>query len=164
MGVGDAAGLAEAADLLRAFNVEFDEPAPDTPALAARLGEVVATGDAVLLIDDPAVGVAVLRFRPALWSVGAEAYLAELYVVPAERGQGLGRALLSSAIDLARVRGADTIDLATSEDDVAARALYESMGFTNREGPGGPLMFVYERELATPDGPPSPGPRDETAG
>ena len=161
---GDAAGLAEAADLLRAFNAEFDEPAPEATALAARLGEVVAAGDAVILIDEPAIGVAVLRFRPALWSAGAEAYLAELYVVPAERGRGLGRALLSSAVDLARERGADTIDLGTSEDDVAARALYESMGFTNREGPGGPVMFVYERELATPDRPASPGPRDEAAG
>ena len=31
-----------------------------------------------------------------------------------------------------------------TEDDVAARALYERMGFTRHEGgPGGPVMFVY---------------------
>ena len=40
------------------------------------------------------------------------------------------------------------IDLGTSEDDVAARALYESAGFTNREGgPAGPRMLYYERDL-----------------
>ena len=48
----------------------------------------------------------------------------------------------------ARVAGADYIDLGTSEDDTAARGLYESLGFTNREGrPDGPVMYVYEREL-----------------
>ena len=51
-------------------------------------------------------------------------------------------------MDYARARGADRIDLNTSEDDVAARALYERTGFTNREGsPDGPVMLYYEREL-----------------
>ena len=89
-----------------------------------------------------------LRFRPSLWSEGRECYLAELYVVPARRGHGLGRALLEAAMALARARGADHMDLGTSEDDVAARALYESCGFVNREKPpDGPVMYVYEREL-----------------
>jgi ribosomal protein S18 acetylase RimI-like enzyme len=52
------------------------------------------------------------------------------------------------AMDEARTRGADYMDLGTSEDDGAARRLYESLGFTNREGrPDGPIMYVYEREL-----------------
>ena len=39
-------------------------------------------------------------------------------------------------------------DIATSVDDTAARGLYESAGFTNREGrPDGPAMLFYEREL-----------------
>jgi hypothetical protein len=52
-------------------------------------------------------------------------------------------------MDHARERGAARIDLNTSEDDVAARALYESAGFTNREGgPDGPTMLYYERDLS----------------
>jgi ribosomal protein S18 acetylase RimI-like enzyme len=48
----------------------------------------------------------------------------------------------------AKERGAAHIDLGTSEADVAARALYESAGFTNREGrPDGPVMLYYERDL-----------------
>ena len=40
------------------------------------------------------------------------------------------------------------MDLGTSEGDVAARALYESLGFSNREGPpDGPISYFYEREL-----------------
>jgi len=32
--------------------------------------------------------------------------------------------------------------------DTAARALYESLGFTNREGkPDGPINYFYERDL-----------------
>ncbi|MFL6168614.1 MAG: GNAT family N-acetyltransferase, partial [Ornithinibacter sp.] len=92
-------------------------------------------------------GVSLLRFRPALWTEALECYLAELYVVPARRGDGLGRALLRACIDRARGRGCDFIDLSTSEDDVAARHLYESHGFRRTEGDGGPLAFHYEREL-----------------
>ena len=47
----------------------------------------------------------------------------------------------------ARMRGADTMNIEVDEPDIAARRLYESLGFTNREGRDGPLMYVYEREL-----------------
>ena len=64
------------------------------------------------------------------------------------RGQGIGRALLETAIELSRQRGAAGIDLNTGETDTAARGLYESMVFTNREGgPDGPSMLFYEREI-----------------
>ena len=89
-----------------------------------------------------------MRCRPSLWSEALECYLAELYVVPERRGRGLGLALMDAAIEHARRRGADQMDLGTSEDDVAARRLYESLGFTNREGrPDGRAMYFYEREL-----------------
>jgi ribosomal protein S18 acetylase RimI-like enzyme len=135
--------------LLDAFNREFDEPTPGPQQLAARVAELLRGGEtAVLIGGEGPDGVAVLRFRPSLWSAALECYLAELYVVPPRRGHGLGRALLDAATDLARQRGADHIDLGTSESDVAARGLYESAGFTNREGgAGGPIMYVYEREL-----------------
>lgn len=69
-------------------------------------------------------------------------------MVPAVRGQGIGRALLEAAIEAARDAGATGIDLNTGETDTAARALYESAGFTNREGsPDGPAMLFYEREI-----------------
>jgi ribosomal protein S18 acetylase RimI-like enzyme len=90
----------------------------------------------------------VLRFRPAIFTDALECYLAELYVAPERRGRGLGRALMEAAIELARAEGETNMDLGTSEDDVAARALYESLGFSNREGrAGGPVNYFYEREL-----------------
>ena len=135
--------------LLDDFNREFGDPTPGVAQLAARIEELLAGGEtSVLLAGEPPDGLAVLRFRKAIWSQGLECYLAELYVVPAMRGRGLGRALMQAAIDLARERGADYMELGTGEQDVAARALYESLGFSNREGkPEGPLNYYYEREL-----------------
>ena len=53
-----------------------------------------------------------------------------------------------SAIELARREGAAHMDLGTSENDVAARALYERLGFSNREGRAdGPINYFYERDL-----------------
>ncbi|MGI8902617.1 MAG: GNAT family N-acetyltransferase [Solirubrobacteraceae bacterium] len=111
--------------------------------------ELLAAGEITVLIggSEPH-GLAVLRFRPAIWTNALECYLAELYVTPGHRGRGLGRALMESAIELARGRGASYMDLGTGEDDVAARALYESLGFSHREGkPDGPVNYCYEREL-----------------
>lgn len=135
--------------LLHDFNSEFDDPTPGPRALADRLRSLMESGDATVLVGDPEPhGLVVLRFREALFDEALECYLAELYVVPAQRGRGLGRALLEAAIEVARREGATHMDLGTAEDDVAARALYESLGFDNREGkPGGPVNYFYERDL-----------------
>jgi ribosomal protein S18 acetylase RimI-like enzyme len=135
--------------LLHDFNTEYDDPTPGPDKLAGRIRELLAGGDtAVLLAGAGPDGLAVLRFRPAVWSEALECYLAELYVAPPVRGRGLGRALMNAAMALARDEGADYMDLGTAETDVAARALYESLGFSNREGkPDGPINYYYEREL-----------------
>ena len=135
--------------LLYDFNREFDEPTPEPAVLAERLRQLIEGGDTlVLLAGDGPDGLAVLRFRAAIWSSGLECYLAELYVEPACRGRGLGRALMEAALREARGRGADTMDIGVDEPDLAARRLYESLGFTNRAGGAdGPLMYVYERQL-----------------
>lgn len=139
----------EIARLLHDFNLEFLEPSPGVEFMTSRVRTLLEAGEiAVLLAGDGPDGLSLFRFRPALWSEGLETYLQELYVVPPLRGRGIGRALLERTMDLAREKGADGIDLNTGETDTAARALYESMGFTNREGsPDGPSMLFYEREL-----------------
>jgi GNAT superfamily N-acetyltransferase len=137
------------ARLLHDFNEEFGDPTPGPAVLAERMRQLLAEGDtAVLLGGAGPDGLAVLRFRPAIWTQALECYLAELYVVPPSRGRGLGRRLLQAAIACARSRRASHIELGTAETDVVARALYESLGFSNREGrPDGPLNYFYEREL-----------------
>jgi ribosomal protein S18 acetylase RimI-like enzyme len=144
--VEDAVAIAR---LLHDFNVEYDEPTPPVEELAETIGRLLEEGEiTVLLAGLGPAGLSLFRFRPGIWSAGAETYLQELYVAPPLRGRGIGRALLEATIAVARERGADGIDLNTGETDTAARALYESMGFTNREGGSdGPSMLFYEREI-----------------
>lgn len=145
----DAADAPEVARLLHDFNTEFDEPTPGVEALSERARRLMAEGEiTVLLGGERPDGIAVLRLRPALWAEGLDAYLEELYVAPERRGQGIGRAMLEATMDAAREAGAVRIDLGTSVEDTAAIGLYESCGFSNREGePDGPQMLVYERDL-----------------
>jgi len=141
-----AADAAVIGGLLDRFNREFGEPSPGEEWLAARMAGLLTGGDTdVVLGGDGPDGVAVLRFRPSIWTAGDECYLAELYVVPAHRNAGLGRAIMDAAIRHARRRGADWMSIEVDEPDLAARHLYESLGFTNRDN--GAVMYVYEREL-----------------
>ncbi len=137
------------ARLLHDFNTEYDDYTPGVDVLTKNARRMIENDEmTVLLAGDGPDAIAELRFRTSVWSDGLHAYLEELYVAPQLRGQGIGRTLLNAAMDLARERGAMGMDLGTSHDDVAARALYESVGFTNREGrPDGPVLYYYEREL-----------------
>jgi GNAT superfamily N-acetyltransferase len=143
------ADAADAARLLHDFNAEFGDITPGPGALTERITELLDAGEVTILLVGPGPdGIAVLRFRPAIFETTKTAYLEELYVAPAKRGQGLGRALIDATIELARSEGAGWLEVATSEDDKAARGLYVSAGFTDREGgPDGPVMLFYEREL-----------------
>ena len=143
-------GVAAAAQLLHDFNCGYDEPAPHE--LAARLAELIE-GDHVMVLlareDETGVGVgvAVMRVQPSVWSPAQEVYLAEMYVIPSQRGQGYGRELITEAMRVARERGADYALVITSEEDRLAQRLYEAAGFRRTEGEGGPLMLAYELEL-----------------
>jgi len=147
--LGEPADAVSIGRLLDDFNNEFGDPTPGAEWLAERVSQLLGEGEtAVLLAGAGPDGLALLRFRPGIWTEGLECYLAELYVAPDRRGRGLGRALMQAAIALARSRGAEHMDLGTSETDLAARALYESLGFSNREGRlDGPINYFYEREL-----------------
>ncbi len=136
------------ARLLRDFQLEFEVPTPPVEDVTDRLRTLLVAGEVTALLignREQPVGLAVLRFRTALFYDSTDAYLEELYVVPGRRGDGLGRRLMEAVLDLARERGCGRIELGTEEDDTAARGLYESLGFTNRDR--GELMFFYERDL-----------------
>jgi GNAT superfamily N-acetyltransferase len=148
----EAADAAAVAQLLHDFNNEYEDYTPGVPALTERIGELLAEGAiTVLLAGDPPAGFALFRLRPSLWAKAGDAYLEELYVIPERRRQGLGRALLEASIEAARRAGANHFELTTGETDTEARTLYESRGFTNREGaPDGPRMLYYELDLHGP--------------
>jgi len=137
------------ARMLHDFNVEFDTPTPGVPFLTDRCRELIdAEETTIVLGGEPPLGLGVLFFRPSLWSAGEEVYLAELYVVPDRRDEGIGGAIMGTAMDLARSRGATDMQIGVDEPDVDTRRFYERLGFRNHD-PEDPTarMFFYEREL-----------------
>lgn len=133
---------------LRAFNAEYDDPAPEESWLAARVADLLGDDTLVVLSEqsEEVVGLALLRIRRSLWEDADEAYLAELYVRPELRGRGLGKALLVETMAEARRRGCTYMDLTTTNQDEAAVALYESVGFDRHER-SGPDTWSYYFEI-----------------
>jgi len=71
------------------------------------------------------------QLYPTFCSVAAAPIyvLYDLYVAPASRGAGLGRALMLNAQAFAAANGAARMDLSTAQTNAAAQALYESLGW-----------------------------------
>lgn len=67
------------------------------------------------------------------------AHLFAMWVAPAARGGGLGRALVDAVVAWARGRGADQVILRISDGNVGARRLYEAAGFVLDEHDREPL-------------------------
>lgn len=142
------ADAAVVARLLHDFNTEFSTPTPDARELQSRLTLLLAGDDVVvLLIGEPASGVAVLSFRPNVWYRGPVAILDELYVRPELRGHRLGSALLDAALHLVQERGGSLIKINVDGEDTDARRFYEAHGFTNTEPDQTDPMLYYYREL-----------------
>ena len=64
---------------------------------------------------------------------GMRAWIEDVVVDEAARGQGIGAALTQEALRLAREAGARTVDLSTRPSRVAAGRLYEREGFIQRD-------------------------------
>jgi ribosomal protein S18 acetylase RimI-like enzyme len=64
---------------------------------------------------------------------GTRALIYDVVVDGQARGHGVGTALTEAAIDLARARGARTVDLTSNPDRHAANRMYEKLGFSRRE-------------------------------
>jgi GNAT superfamily N-acetyltransferase len=143
-----AADAETVAELLDAFNREFDTPTPGTAVLAPRLrGQIGADQIVALLTGEPAVGVAVLSWRTNPWYDGPVATLDELYVRPGLRGRRYGHAMLEAACRVARERGAQTLEINVDGEDHDARRFYEAHGFSNTEPGASEPMFYYYRDL-----------------
>lgn len=72
---------------------------------------------------------------------GTRAWIEDVVVDDAARGEGIGAALVEEAVRLARTAGARTIDLTSRPEREAANRLYERTGFARRE------TNVYRRVL-----------------
>jgi len=144
----DPAEAGVVAELLDAFNREYDTPTPGVAVLEGRLAGLLAGGDVVaLLAGDPPVGVALLTLRPNVWYDGPVGLLDELYVQPDRRGQGTGAALLQTAEEVVRGRGGEVLEINVDGEDSDARRFYERHGYRNSEPGSEDQLLYYFREL-----------------
>jgi RimJ/RimL family protein N-acetyltransferase len=78
------------------------------------------------LIGDRPVGLISAQQEHA-----ASVYLYSLWLDPAARGRGLARPLVAAAVDWARDQGVRAVTLRVASGNMAARAVYESLGFAS---------------------------------
>ena len=119
---GDAAAVAR-------LLTELGYPS-DAGAVDERLERLQVVGDRVLVaeVDEDVVGVAHLQVTPALERDRPAAKLGVLVVDEAQRGRGIGRALVEAAEAEARLRGCELLFLTTAERRDDAHAFYERVG------------------------------------
>lgn len=101
----------------------------------AELEEIVSSPAATILLargpDGQIIGSLTLVVFRTL--TGVRAWIEDVVVDEAARGQGAGEELVREAIRLADESGARTLDLTSRPSREAANALYEKVGFHARE-------------------------------
>ena len=125
--------------------------AQDAPAgaAAAYLQRRLARGDSrvwVAEVDGVLAGFTQVYDEFSSLRLRHRYELNDLYVAPAARGTGAGRALVNAVIDAAAADGVDGVVLETRPANAVARALYESLGFTVA-GESGEFL-TYELSLS----------------
>lgn len=106
-----------------------EEAGRSTAEIEARIGRTDTQVAFGAFADGVLVGIAGLRREP-LRQVVHKALLWGVFVRPGWRREGLARRLLSSILALARDEGVLQIHLCVNAENVRARQLYRSLGFT----------------------------------
>lgn len=106
-----------------------------------------ALGDAYLVVlGDAVVGYFILTWGFDLEFGGRHAWITDLYVVPAQRGQGLGRQVFAFVDEILRKEGAVCVELVVERDNAEALAFYRKLGFEAAD------RVPLARRLASADG------------
>lgn len=123
-------------ELIAGFRDFLGSSGPTNAEIEATVGILLRDRSTeFLLIGEPAVGFAQTRFRLSVWNGNEDAWLEDLFVDGAARGEGLGRKLVEAAIERARSRGCARIQLDVNTANERAVRLYESFGFTPVHNP-----------------------------
>lgn len=121
--------------LVRAYRVFYEQP-PDPRRERAFIEAHLRNQTSVIYIAQAqghAAGFMQLFKTYSTVHLGSSWILEDLFVDPACRHAGVGRALLDQALIYAQSDGASGMFLETAHDNVAAQALYEKAGWV-REG------------------------------
>ena len=118
------------ARLLTEFRDHNSGDWPPEETIRAGVERLMPRDDTEFLLGgDPPAGVVQLRYRYGVWWDAEDCNVEDVFVRAEARGTGLGRALVSAAIDRARERGCRRMELDTATDNAPAQGLYRSLGF-----------------------------------
>ncbi|MEV8530674.1 GNAT family N-acetyltransferase [Streptomyces sp. NPDC051211] len=128
------------------YGVQVEDPEQPRAFLADRM----RAGESLVLLAEVAgkgtVGFTQVYRTFSSLSMKPLWILNDLYVAPAGRRTGAGRALLLETVRRAREAGAAGVQLETAYDNRIAQALYESEGFVREE------FHAYFHDLAKTSG------------
>ena len=118
-------------DPLGAGRERFEDPLPQ--AYYAAFDRIAASeGDRLTVaeLDGAVVGCLQMTFIPGLSNQGADLALIEgVRVDTALRSQGLGAQLIAHALEQARARGCQAVELFTHKSRADAHRFYDRLGF-----------------------------------
>ena len=95
---------------------------------AALFGDSPAVFCHVAEADGEVAGCALWFLNFSTWLGGHGIYLEDLYVRPAYRGRGLGKALLETLTGIARERGYGRVEWSVLDWNTPAQDFYRSLG------------------------------------
>jgi ribosomal protein S18 acetylase RimI-like enzyme len=128
--VATPADAAVVAELLADFRDHEDRDWPTLELIRAGVERLIGRDDGEFLLGgDPPAGVVQLRYRYGVWWDAEDCCVEDVFVRADARGSGLGRELVSAAIERARERGCRRMELDTGADNAPAQGLYRSLGF-----------------------------------
>ena len=121
------------APLFDAYRQFYERPA-NLELSRAFLADRLEGGESVVfLAEEEGAGLGFVQLYPLFSSTALSPrrlwLLNDLFVVPAARGRGIGRELLSRARRLAEDTGSCGLELVTGRTNLSAQALYESAGY-----------------------------------
>ncbi len=111
--------------------IAFYEASVPDQVIDATWARLMAGGEGVLYAwvaveeTDVPVGLAHVLFHRSTWSATWYCYLEDLFVDPAQRSRGAGRALIEAVYRAADARGCTRTYWVTQETNTAAWALYD---------------------------------------
>jgi ribosomal protein S18 acetylase RimI-like enzyme len=118
------------ARLLTEFREHEGRDWPPLESIRAGVERLMPRDDTEYLLGgDPPAGIVQLRYRWGVWWDAEDCNVEDVFVSAGARGSGLGRELVSAAIDRARERGCRRMELDTGADNAPAQGLYRSLGF-----------------------------------
>lgn len=101
-------------------------------ALGKLLGDDALGSAWLIRVDSASAGYLVLTFGFSLEYHGRDAFIDEIYLRPAFRGKGCGRAAMTLAENQARRRGVQALHLEVDRENRPAQAFYRKAGFRDQ--------------------------------